>query len=444
MSLLLLGISHHTAPLEVRERLALPEGALAPALARLARVAGVREGLILSTCNRVEVLVEAEAPASAAGLLECLLAAAACTEPPPPAALYQLAGEDAARHVLRVAASLDSMVVGEPQILGQLKQAFAAAQAAGVIGTELDALLTRAFHAAKRVRTETAIASQPVSVSTAAVELARQVFGELAHRTVLLLGAGEMGAATAQALVRQGPVRLLVANRTLARAQALADQHGGEAFPFEELAQRGDQADVVVSCTGAAQPLLRRAEVAAFLARRRGRPMLFLDLAVPRDIEPAVHQLENAFVYNVDDLEHVVQSHLADRRQEAERGEAIVAAELALYAQRREERDLVPTLRALQSHAEALRAAEWARMRKRLGPLSPAQEEAIQALTRGLMQKWLHRPLANLKRPASPAERAAMVELVHKLFALDALPESLEEDIENVLGTAAASDEKLL
>lgn len=420
MSLLLLGISHHSAPLEVRERLALPdEGRMRAALGELLQVPGVVEGLILSTCNRVEVLVEEDGSVEAVRLLAFLLETTQATPPPPANLFYELRQEAAARHVMRVAASLDSVVIGEPQILGQLKQAYVAAQEAGGIGSELEGLLTRAFHAAKRVRTETGIAQQPVSVSTAAVELAHQIFGGLGHKTVLLLGAGEMGTAAAQALVRQGATRLLVTNRTLTRAQYLAAKFGGEAFPLEQLREKAELADIVISCTGAPHPLLARSDVAGMLTRRRGRPMLFLDVAVPRDIDPSVHQLDNAFVYNVDDLDKVVNSNLTERRKEAQSGEAIIEAELSMYSQRREQRELVPTLRALQDHAESLRAAEWERVRKRLGPLTPAQEDAIQSLTRGLMQKWLHQPLAGLKSPATPAERAAMIELVHRLFALE-------------------------
>lgn len=421
MSLLLLGISHHSAPLEVRERLALPdEGRVQAALGELLMVPGVAEGLVLSTCNRVEVLVEQDGRVDAARLLAFLVDITQAAPPPPASLFYECREADAVRHVMRVAASLDSVVIGEPQILGQMKQAYATSQQAGAIGGELEALFTRVFHAAKRVRSETGIAEQPVSVSTAAVELAHQIFGGLGHKTVLLLGAGEMGTAAAQALVRQGgATRLLVTNRTLTRAQFLAAKFGGEAFPLEELRQRANEADIVISCTGAARPLLARHDVAGFLAKRRGRPMLFLDVAVPRDIDPSVHQLDNAFVYNVDDLDKVVNSNLAERRKEAQRGEDIIEAELSMYSQRREQRDLVPTLRALQDHAESLRAAEWQRMRKRLGPLTAAQEEAIEMLTRGLMQKWLHHPLAGLKGPATPAERAAMIELVQRLFALE-------------------------
>ena len=417
MSLVLLGISHRTAPIEQRERLALPEAALPQALALLAAQPGVREGLILSTCNRVEILVaprDGEMP----DLLHFLALATGQSSLPPANCFYRHVDAEAARHVFRVASSLDSLVVGEPQILGQLKQAFAAAQAAGLVGPEIEAVATRAFHAAKRVRTETAIASQPVSVSQMGVDLARQIFGTLANKTILLVGAGAMGQEVARHLLRQGAHRLLVANRTLARAQALAAKFGGESIRLDDLPHHGEHADVVITCAGAPEPLISRAEAAHFLSRRRGRPMLFLDLAVPRDVAPAVHQLENAFVYNVDDLDQVVQAHLDGRRQEADQGETIIHAELELFLHRQGARDVVPTLRALQSHAESLRVAEWERMRRRLGALTAEQEAAIEMLTRSLMQKWLHSPLVELKDAASPDDRQLLTEVIHRLFGL--------------------------
>jgi glutamyl-tRNA reductase len=417
MSLILLGISHRTAPIELRERLALPAAALAPALELLAQQPGVREGMILSTCNRVEILVVAD-DGAAPDLLHFLALATGQASLPPVANFYRHADADAARHVFRVAASLDSLVVGEPQILGQLKQAFAAAQAAGLAGPELEAVAARAFHAAKRVRSETAIAQLPVSVSQMGVDLARQIFGALDHKTVLLVGAGAMGQEVARHLMRQGAQRLLVANRTVERARALAAKFGGEALALEELRRAGDQADIVVTCAGAPEPLISRADAAHFLARRRGRPMLFLDLAVPRDVAPEAHRLENAFVYNVDDLDQVVEAHLAGRRQEAEAGERIVAGELDLFLRRQGARDAVPTLRALQSHAESLRAAEWERMRRRLGALTPEQEAAVEALTRSLMQKWLHHPLVELKEAATAGDGQALADAVHRLFGL--------------------------
>jgi glutamyl-tRNA reductase len=417
MSLLLLGISHRTAPIDQRERLALPEPALAQALAQLAAQPGVREGMILSTCNRVEILVAAE-EGRTPDLLHFLALATGQPSLPPPANFYFHADAEAVRHLFRVASSLDSLVVGEPQILGQLKQAFAAAQAAGLAGPEIEAVATRAFHAAKRVRTETAIAAQSVSVSQMGVDLTRQIFGSLDDKTVLLVGAGAMGQEVARHLLRQGAQRLLVANRTVARAQALAAKFGGEAVPLEELASVGEHADIVVACAGAPAPLIPRAMAAHFLARRRGRPMLFLDLAVPRDIAPDVHRLEGAFVYNVDDLDQVVEAHLAGRRHEAEAGERIIATELELFLRRQDARDAVPTLRALQSHAESVRAAEWERLRRRLGPLTAEQEAAIEMLTRSLMQKWLHRPMVELREAADAADRQLLADVIHRLFGL--------------------------
>ncbi|MGH9393187.1 MAG: glutamyl-tRNA reductase [Terriglobales bacterium] len=418
MNLWLLGISHHTAPLEERERLAFSEAALPDGLRLLASRPGVREGLILSTCNRVEVLA-ASPDGAQPDLLEFLQAA---TRPPQPlrsSSFYRARDAEVARHLFRVASSLDSQVVGEPQILGQLKHAYAAAQAAGTIGPELDALLARAFHAAKRVRTETAIASQPVSVSQAGVDLARQIFGDLNGKVVLLLGAGAAGQAAARYLMQQGTNRLLIANRTLARAQALASKYGAEAVALEALASIGELADVVISCTGAPEPLVRRADAAHFLARRRGRPMLFLDLAVPRDIEPSVHQLENAFVYNVDDLDQVVNVNLSGRRQEAELGEKIIQAEVETYLHRQQAREVAPMLRAVQSQAEAVRAAELERARKRLGALTPEQEEALEAFSRSLMHKWLHGPLVEIKEAARQADREALLEMIQRLYRLE-------------------------
>ncbi|MGH9477663.1 MAG: glutamyl-tRNA reductase [Terriglobales bacterium] len=417
--ILLAGISHHTAPIEERERLAIADAALPAALAALAGAAGVREGMILSTCNRVEILA-AVADDTPPDLPAFLLrhSAEGANSGLARTRLYELSDAAAVRHLFRVASSLDSLVVGEPQILGQLKHAYAAAQAAGTIGAELEPLLTRSFHAAKRVRSETSIASQPVSVSQAAVDLARQIFGGLQQKTVLLIGAGAMGEIAARYLMRQGASRLLVANRTLARAQTLAEKYGGEAFGLEQLGQLGEAADVIISCTGGDAPLISRADAAHYLARRRGRPILFLDLAVPRDIEPSVHQLDNAFVYNVDDLDQVVNANRAGRLREAQQAEDIIEAEVSLYLQRRQSRDAVPTVRALMLQAEALRLAELERARKHLGALTPEQEQAVDALTRSLMNKFLHQPLSQLKDAASSADQRQLIELAERLFAL--------------------------
>lgn len=417
MSFYLLGMSHHTAPVEERELLAIAESTLVDAVRQLVNEPGIDEGLILSTCNRVEIVVRGDsAPDRAADLrrfLERLHGRDLSRLAPH---FYERQDRQAVRHVFRVASSLDSLMVGEPQILGQIKQAYQVAREAGAVRSHLDALLTRAFSVAKRVRTETEIASQPVSISHAAVDLVRQIFGSLDGRTVMLIGAGEMGELAARYLLTQGASRLLVVNRTLARAEALAEQFEAEAHSLSELRQLGEKADVIITCTGAPHPIIRREDAAHFLARRRYRPMLYLDIAVPRDVDPAVHRLENAFVYNVDDLEQVVNENIADRQREAMRAEAIIEEEVEKFLERLHSRSAAPLLKALQQRAEQLRQAEWQRLRNRLGPLSPEQEQAVEALTRGLMQKWLHQPMVSLRRAAADESGTPLLDAAEQLF----------------------------
>lgn len=414
MSLLLTGISHHTAPIEERERFSVPENALPQALRQLLDEPGVSEALIVSTCNRIEVVVEAEGEVDLVGFL----ARRAAAGPESHRWFYVHRGPAAVRHLFRVASSLDSLVVGEPQILGQLKHAVAVARTAGTVGSSLEAVVTGAFRVAKRVRTETEIASQPVSVATAAVDLVRQIFGRLEGQCTLVIGAGAMGELTARVLQRQGAAPLLFANRTRVRAEALARKHGGETIAFEELAQQGARADIIVTCAGAAEPLIRRADVVHFLAQRRQRPMLFLDLSVPRDVDPSIHELGNAFVYNVDDLERVVNVNRAGRQREADRGEALIEAELANFRQRLQVREIAPIFRALQAHGESLLQAELDRLRRRAGDLTPAQEQEIAVHMRRFMQKLLHQPLVGLRDSASGPELDLMLDLVQRLFGL--------------------------
>jgi glutamyl-tRNA reductase len=471
MKLLLFGISHHTAPVDLRERFAIPEDRLAAAVRVLLQAPGIREGMILSTCNRFEVLAVADgagayAPASdsegssdARALLRALHPEASSAEP----AIYEHHDKAAVRHLFRVASSLDSMVVGEPQILGQVKLAYRIAREAGAIGRHLDPLVTRSFAVAKRVRTDTLIASSPVSISRAAVDLARQIFGNLNDKTVLLIGAGKMGETTARILLAAGARRLLVANRTVERARDIAAQFarasGGktlgsdasietgseiyaEALPLSEVTERGYAADVVISCTGSAQPILCRADVARMLARRRRRPMLLLDIAVPRDIARDVEKLEQAFVYNIDDLQSVVASNLSDRRAEAEKAELIIGAEVEKFLRRSQALELAPLIRSLQQHAETLRLQELARLRSRLGSLTPEQETALDALTRGLMNKWLHQPLIELKNSAAGPLGIPTLEAAQRLFGLelasnDEIPAAIATELARELDGAA-------
>lgn len=425
MSFYLLGMSHHTAPVEEREQLAVAESHLVQAVRQLVTEPGIDEGLILSTCNRMEVVVRTRD--GAVDLRQFLERLHGRDLSGYAAHFYERQDRQAVRHVFRVASSLDSLMVGEPQILGQIKQAWQVAREAGAIRSQLDALLTRAFSVAKRVRTETEIASQPVSVSHAAVDLARQIFGSLDGRTVMLIGAGEMGELAARYLLTQGASRLMVVNRTLARAEALAEQFHAEAHPLAELRQIGEKADVIITCTGAPHPIIQRDDAAHFLARRRYRPMLYLDIAVPRDVDPAVHRLDNAFVYNVDDLEQVVNANIADRQREAMRAEAIIEEEVEKFIGRLNSRSAAPLVKALQKRAEELRQAEWQRMRHRLGPLTPDQEQAVEALTRGLMQKWLHQPMVAVRRAAADENGAPLLDAAEQIFDLTA-PDTPEQD----------------
>lgn len=424
MNFHLFGLSHHSAPVALREQFAVAEARLPAALAALVAEPGVEEGLILSTCNRVEVL----STGTSAEALRAFLGRWVERDLAPLSThFYAYSGPAAARHVFRVAASLDSLVVGEPQILGQYKAAYQAAINARAAGPGLRALLHAAFSAAKLVRGETAIGRQSLSISHAAVDLAKRIFGGLGGKTVLLVGAGEMGTQAAGYLLQQGARRLLVANRGQERAAALAAKYGGEVVAWSDLLAQAHRADVIISCTGAAAPLLDKAEMAGILARRKYRPLLLLDIAVPRDIAADVQELENAFLYNVDDLEGVVEGHRADRQREAARAEAMIETELERFARRWEARDALPTLRALETHAESLRQSELERWRAQLTAMPPEQRALCEELTRALMRKWLHRPLTAIKAAAEDDEDLALLDSVAQLFGLKENPAAAPE-----------------
>ena len=362
--LVLLGINHNTAPIEIRERLAIPAGRLADATRTLLHQPGIQEGLILSTCNRVELLTFQDEPIAGNAtdlprfLHEYFSVPMATLAPH----LYELREREAVRHLFRVASSLDSMVVGEPQILGQVKDAYTTAREVGAVHSNLEALLQRTFTVAKRVRSETQIGSSSVSIASVAVDLARKIFGSLHGKTVLLVGAGKMSELAARHLIQQGATSILVANRTEARAQKLAHDFAAsvltEAIPFDDLYAQADRADIVITSTGAPQQLFGRSHGKHFLERRRHRPMFFIDIAVPRDVDPRMNEVEGCFVYDIDDLQQVAQSNLADRGREAEAAESIIASEVAKYEQRLQSRNAIPAIVALQQSAEAIRQAE--------------------------------------------------------------------------------------
>ena len=425
-SLVLVGVNHTTAPVEVRERLAIPLARLADATRALAHQPGIREALILSTCNRVEFITIQDYPrdSNPPNLLRFLhqyFAVSAATLEPH---LYEFREREAVRHLFRVASSLDSMVVGEPQILGQVKESYAVARQAGAISTALEPLLQRAFAVAKRVRTETQIGSSSVSIASVAVDLARKIFGSLHGKTVLIVGAGKMSDLAARHLIQQGATSILVANRTPERAAQLAGQiagqvsmqlangpiaiHGSglacttEVIPFDLLYDQAARADIVLTSTGSEHPIFNRSHGQQFLERRRNRPMFFIDIAVPRDVDPRMDQVEGCFVYDIDDLQQVAAAHLANRGRESAAAEAIVSREVELYHQRLQSRDAIPAIVALQQSAEAIRQAELERTAVRLAAtgaaLTPAQQSAVDALTRSLTAKLLHPQLTALRK----------------------------------------------
>src|SRR5713226_5169997 len=372
--------------------------------------------MILSTCNRVEVLAQTK---NGSTDLRKFLAQYFGLEPASyESHLYEYRQYDAVRHVFRVASSLDSMIVGEPQILGQVKEAYATARAAGAVQSYLDLLLTRAFAVAKKVRTETAVGSSSVSVASVAVELAGKIFGSLEGKQVCLVGAGKMSELAARHLVARGAGPIFVANRTYDRAVALASRFGGQAIRFDALYDHCEQADIVITSTGAPAAIFRREHGEKFLSRRKNRPMFFIDIAVPRDVDPEMNKLDGIFVYDIDDLQQAVASHVADRKKEAERAEAIVNSEVERFQARLQTLDVVPTIVSLQDHLETIRQAEIDRVRGRLGPLSPEQELALETLTHGIVNKIMHTPVSTLKTAAREPEATTVVDIVRRLFNL--------------------------
>jgi len=416
MKLQLIGVNHNSAPVEVRERLAIPEWRLAEACRQLVEHPGVEEGMILATCNRVELIAHLK---NGSGDLRAFLRDYFQVDLDQfERHLYEYHEQDAIRHVFRVAASLDSMVLGEPQILGQVKEAYATARAVGAVRAQLDQLLTRAFAVAKRVRTETAVGSSAVSVASVAVELAKKIFGNLKGKHVYLVGAGKMSELAARHLLAHGCTSIFVANRTYDRAAYLAEKFDGQAIHFEELYETCDRGDIVITSTGAPHAIFRREHGELFLSRRKNRPMFFIDIAVPRDVDPEMNKLDGIFVYDIDDLQQAVSAHVADRKKEADRAEAIINSEVERFQARIQTLDVVPTIVSLQDHLETIRQAEIDRVRGRLGPLTPDQEMAVDTLTRGIVNKIMHTPIRTLKTAAREPEAITLIDQVRRLFNL--------------------------
>ena len=417
MKFTLIGVNHNTAPVEVREKFAIPESKISDAVSRLAHYPGIEEGMIVSTCNRVEFLARScngSEPNLRGYMCEYFQTDLGNYEK----YLYEYREDEAVRHVFRVASSLDSMVVGEPQILGQVKEAYAAARAVGAVTSHLDALVTKAFGVAKRVRSETAIGSSAVSVASIAVELARKIFGSLDGKTVYLVGAGKMIELAARHLIAGGAGKILVVNRTFEKAVALAQKFDGTPVPFDQLYTTVSKADIVITSTGAPVAIFRREHAEQFMSARRNRPMFFIDIAVPRDVDAAVNKVDGVFVYDIDDLQAVVASHISDRKKEAQRAEYIIEDEVRKFNSRLQTLEVVPTIVSLQEHLETIRQAEIDRVRGRLGSLSAEQEAAIEAATRGMINKILHTPISTLKTAAREPEATTVIDTIRRIFNL--------------------------
>jgi glutamyl-tRNA reductase len=413
------GVNHKSAPVEVRERLAFDENSLPEALLELKRRPGFCEGMILSTCNRVEIALTCQDEPAAGVEVDQFLADTRNVERQwVTPYLYRYEDGAAILHLFRVAASLDSMVVGEPQILGQLKTAYALAKQHGAVSGFLDNLLTRAFSVAKRVRSETDIGANAVSVSYAAVELARDIFGTLKDKKVMIVGAGKMSELAARHLRRSGATHVFVTNRTRERAEEMARLFDGKIVDYTQFLGFLPEVDIVIASSGAPHYILMRDDMKKVIEARKNRPMFLIDIAVPRNIEPSVNTLDNVFLYDIDDLQKVVATNLEGRQHSAEEAEAIIREEVERMMARLKEREVVPTIVSLQEQLEHMRASELARMRGKFGNLTPEQEQALDALTKSIVNKVAHGPISELRRQASQPDAHFFITTIRKVFRL--------------------------
>ena len=413
MSIYTFGLNHTTAPLDVRERVTFAPDALADALRELTGARKVKEVAILSTCNRTEVYFHGGEPEPIARWLEGVHRL-------PDGALapytYTLARDKSVAHAFRVASGLDSMVLGEPQILGQMKQAVRTAESAGSLGLVLNRLFQRTFAVAKDVRTQTDIGAASISMAAAAVKLAERIFPSISEQRLLLIGAGEMIELAATHFAAKKPRTITFSNRTMERGQKLADRFGAEAITLNEIPDRLHQFDIVVTCTASSLPIIGKGLLERVIKQRRHRPIFIVDLAVPRDVEAEASKLDDVFLYSVDDLAEIVKGNLQVRREAVVQAEEMIAEQTTHFLRWLEGRNVVPTIAALSAHHDALREAELERARRMLaGGASP--DAVIDALARGLTNKLLHPPLAALNA-AGDAERAELIALLARVYKL--------------------------
>ncbi|OEU44563.1 MAG: glutamyl-tRNA reductase [Desulfobacterales bacterium S7086C20] len=415
-----IGLNHKTAPVEVRERLAFSKEDTEKVLEAMQQNAYVDEIALFSTCNRVEFLVTTPDPANAVEAVKDFMAEFKTTPRHVfESALYVRSGDDATKHIFCVASSLDSMVVGEPQILGQLKESYAEACDHGTCGVILNRLMHRSFSVAKRVRTETGIGDHAVSISYAAVELGRKIFAELDDKAVLLLGAGEMAELAVEHLVNNRARPIFVANRTFERGVELAERFGGTAIRFEEIRDYLKEVDIVISSTGAQQYVLVRDDFKGLMRARKNRPLFFIDIAVPRDIDPEINRVSNVYVYDIDDLKNAIQENIDERKQAAVKGERIVDAAVIQFRNWFQGLEVVPTIVGLREKMEQIRQKELKKTFGSLDSLSDEDRAAIDTLTAALVNKILHNPTVFLKKNANKDKKSIYLEITRKLFNLD-------------------------
>jgi glutamyl-tRNA reductase len=424
MNIIVVGLSHKTASVDIREKVAFSPNSIKKPLQELVALDGIVEGIIVSTCNRVEIYATTRDIAGGIARIRRFLAdyhhlAHDLLEPH----LYSFHGEDAIRHVFRVASSLDSMVVGEPQILGQIKTSYGYAAEYKSSGIILNRFLHKAFSVAKRVRTETRIASSAVSVSFAAVELARKIFGNLTDKTVLLIGAGEMCELAARHFLTNGAKGVMVTNRTFEKAQKLAEEFGGEAIPFEDLFLYLHKADIVLTSTGAPHAIITPPDLEEVIKRRRMRPMFLIDIAVPRDIDPAVNEMDAVYLYDMDDLQQVVAANLEGRMQEADKAEAIIAEEIVQFYKWVATLEVTPTIVALRNRFEELRRSELEKTLASWKDAPPDAEKRLEALTSAFMNKLLHQPTTVLKKAGQGNRNDLYLDALRALFDLEQGPD---------------------
>jgi glutamyl-tRNA reductase len=420
MHIIVVGLNHKTTPIAWRERLHFPADTLEDPLEKLAQYTDGGERVILSTCNRVELYGHVQHLAHGGSRLQQFLGdyhgIVADTLTP---YLYSHHGEAALRHLFRVVSSLDSLVIGEPQIAAQVKEAFAIARRANATGAVFNQVFERAFAVAKRVRTETRIGEHAVSISYAAVELAKKIFQDLSAKTVLILGAGEMSELTAQHLTSHGVSKLMVANRTLERAMDLASRLHGQGVPLVELPTYLHKADIIVSSTGSPEVIVSKSDVQSALKLRKNRPMFFIDIAVPRDIDPAVNELDNVYLYDIDDLRHVVEENRKAREREAVLAETIIAHEVEDVLKWFDEQQVVPAVIRLRRKAETIRHQELEKLFSKLGPLSESERQAIEAMSSSIINKLLHTPIVRLKQESQAKGGGRYLQALRDLFSLD-------------------------